>query len=241
MSIQIDKKNLRFYLRTNNTLYAMCVEDGRHLNHVYYGKKIRSVDFDPRPIPPHFSPYHGDRGTKYLPNTAMSEFPVFGCGDFRATALKLRDLTTGSDASMFTYRSARRLTGKISIPGLPFASREEKSETLEITLADDTNGCTLLLYYTVFPESDVISRHFVLKNQGKKDIRIEKCMSIALDIPRGDLDLISLQGEYGVERVYQRTPLIHGNQRMFSRRGASSHYYNPFIINLVGIKMPLYK
>jgi alpha-galactosidase len=208
----------------------MCLEDGRHLSHVYYGKRIKNVPFTYEKIPSPFSAYHGDRGTRYYANIARSEFPVFGNGDFRATALKLRDLSTGGDTTMFTFCSARRFAGRIDIPGLPFATCEEKSETLEITMKDGVNGCTLLLYYTIFPESDVISRYFLLQNNGKNDIRIEKCMSLCLDIPRTDMDLISFQGEYGAERVYQRTPLIHGNQSVYSRRGSSSHYFNPFMM-----------
>jgi alpha-galactosidase len=55
-------------------------------------------------------------------------------------------------------------------------------------------------------------------------------MSLALDIHRDDLEMISLQGGYYNERVYQRAPLIHGNQRICSRRGSTSHHFNPFFM-----------
>ena len=231
MAIQLDRQNGRFYLRTKNTMYVLGLAEGKHLVHLYYGKHRRDLDFSAPTRAPHFCPYFADRTTKsYLPNTADAEFPFFGSGDFRACALRLRNLTTGGDATLFLYRSAKKRKGRVELPGLPYAEEDEKTETLELTMEDPATGCQLLLYYTIFPESDVISRYFVLKNKSKDPMRIEKCMSLALDIPRDGLDMISFQGEYGFERVYQRAPLIHGGQRIFSRRGASSHDYNPFFM-----------
>ena len=60
---------------------------------------------------------------------------------------------------------------------------------------------------------------------------LEKCMMNALNIPRKNLDVISFYGCWGQERHYQRNKVIIGNQSMFSRRGSSSHNYNPFFNN----------
>ena len=137
---------------------------------------------------------------------------------------------TGSDTSCYTYKSVRRFTGRVDIDGLPYAKADEKTETLELCIEDKVSGCVIHLYYTVFPECDVISRYFTLENKGKNDVSIEKCMSLCLDIPKTDMDMISFQGGYFDERVYQRNRLIHGNQSIYSRRGSSSHHFNPFFM-----------
>ena len=41
---------------------------------------------------------------------------------------------------------------------MPFARPDADTETLELHMHDKVSGCDLYLYYTVFPESDVISR-----------------------------------------------------------------------------------
>jgi hypothetical protein len=41
---------------------------------------------------------------------------------------------------------------------MPCARPDADTETLELHMHDKVSGCDLYLYYTVFPESDVISR-----------------------------------------------------------------------------------
>ena len=54
-------------------------------------------------------------------------------------------------------------------------------------------------------------------------------MPLMLDLGRSDLDMISLYGSHCRELNYQRVPLHHGTQSVYSKRGASSHQYNPFV------------
>ena len=101
-------------------------------------------------------------------------------------------------------------------------------KTLEIKLSDRVTGCELFLYYTVFYEEDVISRYMLLRNRGNAPVKLEKCMSFTLDLPGLDYDMVSLYGAHYDERHLQRTPLHYGMQSIYSRRGASSHQFNPF-------------
>ena len=230
MGIKIDRKNKQFFLTTKNTVYALGVHEGKFLVHLYYGKKSRNAELTCHNARADFSPYSIEESGKFYLDSADLEFPVFGNGDFRASALRIRNLTNGADTSEFTYVSAKKIKGREELVGLPFASADEKTETLEIKLEDKTSGCLLTLLYTVFPQCDVITRSFILENKGKNDIRIEKCMALALDIHRTDLDMISFGGGYYNERVFKRAPLAHGNQRIFSRRGSTSHHFNPFFM-----------
>lgn len=229
MSVKIDRANQTFTLFTKNTQYVFRLYRDRFPVHCYYGKRTRTV---PGFKPEHrsFAPFYEECGPTYFPELAPSEFSWYGRGDFRTNSLKLRDLTDGSAIFDFEYRSAKRRSGRVAIEGLPFADADEKTETLELLLCDRRTGCKLYLYYTVFAECDVISRYFRLENGGKDTLKIEKCMSLLLDLPDCRYDLISFWGGHNKERKFTRSPILRGNQRIFSRRGVSSHHYNPCIL-----------
>ncbi len=222
-------------IRTKNTMYALGIFLDKFPVHLYYGKKSRNADTGYHPFERAFSPYYPEYGWDYMPNTVESEYPYFGMGDFRASAIRVRDLSTGSDATEFSFRKMKKFKGRVAINApiygeLPYAEADENTETLEIILDDTVTGCELHLFYTVFPEEDVIARHMTLVNKGKNAVSLEKCMSLCLDIKRDNLDLISTYGGHGRERMVDRHTVSYGVHRITSRRGASSHMENPCII-----------
>lgn len=227
MSVKYDKKSKIFKLKTNNTLYCMQILYDKFLVHTYYGKNKRNAQCEYKATYRSFAPYFEEYGTSYSPDEAYQEFPTFGAGDFRCSALKLKG-AAGDSCTRFFYDSYKIIKGRVSLEGLPFARADENTETLEIRLRDDVTGCTVSLYYTVFENYDVISRYFKITNESSDVVTIEKCMSLSIDIPEREHDMISLYGGYAWERNYQRVPLHMGSQSIFSRRGASSHHYNPF-------------
>ena len=230
MAISIDKKNGQFFLRTKNTMYVIGLFDGKYPVNLYYGRKARSPHLSAHLRKCSFAPSFEQYGNTFYPDSICLEFPIFGSGDMRPSALRLRNLSNGADATNFTFRSVKKLRGRRAPAGLPCGRADEQTETLEMRLEDEILGCRLTLYYTIFPESDIISRYFVLENIGKNDVRIEKCMSLSLDLNRTDLDLVNFWGRYPSERNYQRSPVTHDIRQITSRRGASSHYQNPFIL-----------
>lgn len=227
MAIKFERKNKTFILTTKNTAYAFGIACERYLVHYYYGKKI-SQPAAYQPYVVSFSPYRKDCGNTWSPDIFPSEYSFFGSGDFRTSALKLVG-ADGTGVTDFVYSSHRYINGRKEIEDLPFASSDENTKTLEVKLTDNVTGCQLYLYYTVFYEEDVISRHMVLKNGGKAPVTIEKCMSMTLDLNGCDYDMVSLYGGHYDERHYQRAALHHGIQSVYSKRGASSPQYNPFI------------
>jgi len=230
MSIKISRKTNEIIIKTANTMYVMGIKFGKFPVHLYYGRNGRGVKYEYKSPVTSFSPYFEEHGYDYFPDVAASEFSFFGYGDFRADALRLRDMSTGSDTTMFYYKKARVLKGRVDIPGLPCAEADENTETLELTMVDEVTGCELKLYYTVFADCDVISRYFTLTNRGKNPVKIEKCMMLCLDIDKDDLDMISFHGSHCFERMYTREHVAPGNRSIFSRRGASSHQFNPFFM-----------
>lgn len=229
MSISFNKENSVFTLKTKKSQYSFLLYENRFLIHLYYGKPI-AKDKLSTDIKKHnsFAPYYKEFGDRFSPDNNTFEFPFFGNGDFRTSALKLR-FQNGSCVTDFTYASHKIFRGRADIDGLPYADADDKTQTLAITMKDEPNSLTLTLYYTVFAECDVISRYFKLENKGNSEVKIEKAMSLCVDMPAGEYDYIALTGTYLRERFYQRNPVVYANQSLCSRRGASSHPINPFL------------
>ena len=87
-----------------------------------------------------------------------------------------------------------------------------------------------VLLYGVLPERDIITRAVKIINQGQGRICIEKIQSACLDFVSGKYDLLTFCGRHAMERNFQRTAVMHGNYVIGSRRGTSSHQYNPLLI-----------
>ena len=128
--------------------------------------------------------------------------------------------------------AARHLCGKYQIPGLPAVYDETgtESETLKVYLEDAVSGVQVTLLYGVFAELDIITRAVQITNHGDKTVHIEKSASAVLDFMNGEFDVIHFHGRHGMERIFERTSVEHGNQVFGSRRGASSHQQNPFVM-----------
>ena len=227
MAIRYDRENKQFTLTTKNTKYVFDVLGDRYLLHRYYGKKSAEV----RPYEPFmvsFAPYQPSVGNSWSPDIFPQEFSFFGSGDFRTAALKLRG-ADGSCVTDFVYSSYKKIRGRVNIDGIPCARAGENCETLAVTLSDSVTKCVLTLYYTVYYDEDIITRYLTLKNGGAGPVRIEKCMSLTLDLLFAGYDMVTLYGSHYSERHYQRVPLHHGMQSVYSRRGMSSPQYNPFM------------
>ncbi|MCC8065812.1 MAG: hypothetical protein LIO94_01730, partial [Clostridiales bacterium] len=187
------------------------------------------------------NPYDAGDDRTYSLDALPQEYPCFGTGDYRSTALQIRD-ADGVSGCDLRFKSVRVLEGKYSIPGLPAvytaspentkATEEADSaaQTLEIVLEDRLPGLEVTLLYGTLADSDVITRAVRIRNTGSKAIYIEKAASCCIDFLYGKYDLIHFYGRHGMERQFSRTPLSHTEQILQSRRGASGHQQNPFFI-----------
>ena len=228
MAISFNEQTKTFILDTKNTRYSFAVMFDNYPVHLYYGKKDEGVEAVFEKKYRSFSPYIESIGTTYSPDTTALEYSTFGDGDFRATALRIKN-GDGNSVTSLVYKSHRIFEGRLDLERLPFADADDDTHTLELTMEDIVTDVEVKLYYTVFENEDIISRYAVVTNRGKSDVTIEKCMSLMLDLPDCDYDMISLYGGHVNERNVQRRPLFHGMQSVCSRRGASSHQFNPFI------------
>lgn len=233
MAIIYNEEQQTFTLHTNQSTYQMQVDSYGFLLHLYYGKRTEGcMDYLLTYADRGFSgnPYDAGTDRTYSMDVLPQEFPCRGTGDFRSPALIVKN-ADGSYSCDLRYESHEIKKGKYGLQGLPavYAS-EEEAETLEIHMKDPVTQLQVTLLYGVLPELDVITRSVKIVNGGNGKIYLEKVQSACLDFVAGEYDLISFYGRHAMERNYQRTQVTHTNQSIGSRRGTSSHQYNPMLI-----------
>lgn len=233
MGIAFSEKDKTFTLHTMNTTYQMKVDSFGFLLHLYYGRRTEGcMDYLLTFADRGFSgnPYEAGEDRTYSMDALPQELPCQGTGDYRVPSVVIKN-SDGSYGCSFRYQGHRILEGKYGLKGLPavYANKEE-AQTLEIDLEDPATKVKVTLLYGVFPDLDVITRSAVIRNTSQGKIYLEKAQAACLDFVSGDFDLISFYGRHAMERNMQRTAVAHGAQVLTSRRGTSSHQYNPMII-----------
>lgn len=233
MPILFDEAHQLFHLQTDRTSYAFQITKWGLLAHTYWGKSVRSdylhrnlelrarSTVSPRPDPtePAFSP-----------DTMPQEFPVYGAGDFRPPAIEVL-LENGTTVTDMTYRAHRIINGKPPLEGLPatYVESEEEAQTLEIELYDSLVGLSVFLSYSVYPTYDAISRSARVVHNGTEPLRLQRVLTMSIDLPHSDFDFLLLSGAHLRERAIYKRPLTPGGHTVESRRGVSGHQQNPFI------------
>lgn len=233
MSIHYHAEERLFTLNTAHTTYQMKVDRLGVLLHLYYGAKVfGNMDYLLTYYDRGFSGSPEDAGNDrtYSLDVLPQEYPTLGTGDYRSTALVLRN-TDGSEWCSLRYTSHEIRKGKYALEGLPAVFAEEtQAETLEILLEDAVSHVQVRLLYGVLEKEDIITRSAQITNCGEGEVCVEKAASACLDFLTGNYDLIRLYGRHMMERNVLRAPVEHGCHAIGSRRGTSSHQYNPAVI-----------
>ncbi len=241
MSIVYRKEDKTITLHTAHTSYQMKEGPGGFLMHTYYGPRITG-DADQS-----YAMSWMDRGFSGNPHDAGKdrgisadvmplEYPCEGNGDYRYTAFGVRrkDSASGCDLRMKGFEI---LPGKYQLEGLPsvHAKTKEKKgkshqQTLRVTLEDEGTGICVELFYGVLEEADTITRSAKITNQGSSPLVLQNAASTSLDYIGGMWDLIHFAGRHCGERTPERREIGHEEILIGSRRGASGHQNNPFVI-----------
>ena len=222
-----------FTLHTKHSTYQMQVDSLGYLLHLYYGAKNNgSMEYVLTYADRGFSgnPYAAGADRTYSLDALPQEFPTLGTGDYRNIALNIKG-DNGVEGVNLLYKRHEIRKGKYVLNGLPAVwAKEEEAQTLEIVLADEAAQVEVHLLYGVLEDVDVITRSVVIKNIGTGSVTIEKASAACLDFVSGDYDVLRFYGRHAMERNLERTPLGHGTICFGSRRGTSSHQYNPAVI-----------
>lgn len=231
--IHVNETERVFHLSNAVFSYVLRVEEGNVLTNEYFGQAISSYRGGrkyPR-VDRSFSPNFPEATDRlYSLDTILQEYPGYGTGDYRTPAQVIRH-EDGSTVTDFRYKSYEIVTGKPRLDGMPstYVEQDEEAETLIITLEDPKERLTARLVYTVYRDRPVLARSARIENEGAETHYLQKAASLSLDLPLQELEVITLNGMWGRERMMEREPVKRGVKVFDSKRGSSSHQMNPFL------------
>ena len=233
MSIIYHPNKKIFTLNTKNTTYQMMVDRYGYLLHLYYGAKNDGfMDYILTYADRGFSgnPYAAGNDRTYSLDTLPQEYPTLGTGDYRNYALNIEN-SDGSQCCNLIFSHYEIKKGKYSLKGLPAVwADEDEADTLEIVLKDPISKMEVHLLYGVLFDEDIITRSAIIRNDGETKVILKKAAGACLDFVTGDFDVVKFYGKHTMERITERMHVGHGTLSFGSRRGTSSHQYNPGVI-----------
>lgn len=231
MSIYFDEEKKLFKLDTDHTSYVMGLSEEGYLGHVYYGKRLKDLGgkYLLRMEETPYTPMTNKREKSGFLDCFPMEYSTGGIGDYRESCLNVRN-EQGCVGAEFFYFSHEIRKGKPKLEGLPASfGTEDEVETLRIICKDSILGLEVELMYSVFAETDVITRSVRLQNIGTETLYLDKVYSACLDMDNRDFEMVSLFGSWGRERHMQRGSVRYGKQMVSSICGKSSHQEHPFM------------
>lgn len=235
----ITYENGVFLLETQNTSYIFRIMKSGHLEHLYYGRKVylgetsRAKSDGIRALTQKYANNTGgiaynQKDVAISMNDVRLEVSGRGTGDFRQPFVEIT-WEDGTQTCDFIYEKHEILERKYELKMLPSAYDDtEEVTTLVITLKEKFKPVKMLLYYSVFADTDCIVRSAVLKNKGEEAICVDRLMSMQLDMEGNGYDMISFHGDWGREMQRHRISLTGGSAVNSSATGVSSNQANPF-------------
>ncbi|MFI3168166.1 MAG: alpha-galactosidase [Bacillota bacterium] len=231
---QIIKDGDVFILNTKNTTYAFSVLQSGHLAHLYYGNRVDFQGEYSAILPKCEFPegnlctYGEDYPTVALENCNL-EFSTRGKGDIREPMI---DITypNGSSTCDFVFENYN-IHQKSPLENLPSAYDESgETKTLIIKLKDKNYNQELQLHYSVFYNTNVITRSAKLINNSEEEVKINRFLSCQLDFDQGPYVFSTFKGAW--TREMNKTDVLceQGIVVNDSKVGASSNRSNPFVM-----------
>ncbi|NLL77770.1 MAG: alpha-galactosidase [Clostridiales bacterium] len=225
--ISIDGTSFR--LDTDGTTYLFRRTKYGHIEHVYYGNRLSKEDganalAQKRSITIGSSILYSREDDIYSLDSMCLEWSDNGRGDYRYSPTEVK-MPDGSFVTDFVYESHKILEGTVAMESMPTAYGGD--QTLIIMLKDKTYPIFIDLYYTVFEQTNVISRRAVVRNEGKDPITIQRIMSFSVDLPDECFQMYTLDGGWIKEANLHKRPVSYGITINSSTTGASSNRHNP--------------
>ena len=218
-----------------NTTYMILVDGTGHLEHLYYGRKLRD-DAVAAPLISKRPPVgtavgYSEKNPQLFLDTLCLETSTPGKGDFRTPAV-VAEYADGLTTLDFIYVKHRIVRGKPPVPGLTaqsYAQSTDDVSTLQIQLKDRALPILLQLNYTIYRDCDVIARSCIITNGTEGTLTIRNLASLQLDLSDSDWNIVSFDGAWARERNITRRHLENGITEISSTCGVSSAFHNPAI------------
>jgi alpha-galactosidase len=226
-------KDPYFILETKELSYLFSIMPTKQLEHLYFGRKL--VDDNYQALHLKITAGAGSsieydyQEHKVFLDLMTLEYSGIGKGDFRLSPLevKMPDLSFVTD---FVFDRYEIVKGHIESKDLPISQGGENVESLVIYLKDTKFNIELKLLYTVYFDSNVITRRTIISNHENDPIVLRKIMSMSIDFPESDYDLITFDGGWIKEANLHKRTLSYGTYINDSTTGSSSNRHNPGII-----------
>lgn len=227
MEIKFYEQDKIFHLTNKKISYVLKIMRNGELGHLYYGAKLHSNDLN------HLY-YEKDIPTvcvfeteqQFSMSNMRQEYSSFGGTDYSVGSYSILQ-ENGSNLTEFKYQSHEILSVKPKIPGMPQA--EGDGITLAITIYDKLIDTSIIMYYSIFSNSSIISRSNKFVNHGSQDLMLTKAMSMQIDFDHNDFKMLQLDGAWARERNITYRDVEQGRTIIESTLGASSHIQNPLV------------
>ena len=227
--VHYDEITKTFHLKTKDASYVFCVGKAGHLQHLYFGARIEGTlnadQLAPSwPMAPgNQTMYSEDHSTLSL-NLIGLEMATYGKGDYREPTIHMES-DEGYRTFDFIYQS-HDILHKYHFEGMP---QSHKQETLQVTLFDAHHEVTCKLNYSLDHTTNTIIRNLEVINGQATNLTLDKCLSMNLDFPDADFDVVTYHGAWLRERHEHSHRLGPGVYKIDSKKGSSSNDHNPFI------------
>jgi len=205
-SIQYSEARKVWLLTTQQSSYALGVGPDGAVRHLYWGAPLWRVDDIPAPTQRRDISSFDPR--QMIEN---EEFPGWGGTRYYEPALKI----TREDGD-------RDLV-------LKYASHRVQGNDLDISLKDIRDDIQVTLHYAVYPENGIVRRNATIRNGTTRPLTIESVQSATWYLPPGEgYQLSYLTGRWAAETQLNREPIHEGAKVLESRKGHTSHNFNPW-------------
>lgn len=233
MDIVFHERSKEFHLYNDKFSYIIKILKNGQMGHLYFGKRIHDkgsfsylMEWRARSLGACLFAENPEFSLQYT----RQEYPSYGTTDFHYPAFEIHQ-ENGSNVSDFKYVSHVIYEGKKSLEGLPatYVESDNEAKSLEIKLYDAVSGTELVLSWSIFDQYSAIARNARFIQKGSQTVILKNTMSMSVDLPDGDFEMVHLAGAWGRERHICKKRIDQGVQSIYSLRGASSAEHNPFI------------
>ncbi len=231
----ITRQGNDFILNTKSISYVFGVTETGHLEHLYSGRKIdvsKGVDAlrEKHAFPPGNANMYDDEHTYFTLEDICLEMSSYGKGDIREPFIELSH-EDGSTTADFLFKDAVIKDEALTLEHMPSAYDDSgKAQTLYVTLFDKEYDNELVLSYTVYEECDCITRSARFVNRSNESVRLNRLLSMQLDLPDNDWYLTTFTGGWAREMAKNEQRIISGRYVNESFTGTTSSRGNSFFM-----------